>query len=257
MMSPTDYVYRFLEYLLVQSPEALQMKFGYVLKSDWMDWATWLLNRKELSNHSRSQVGQDLFAAYILEKKFDLNSAESKGTFIEFGAFDGVMHSNSFLFEQLGWNGILIEPDPLNAKVCEKNRTSQVIQACVMGNNFSDDTVKFRAVSSDGELSSVVGYGKSETSGMESQEYEVPVVNLDELLNSLGAVDLLSIDTEGTELDLLQNTLFSVRPKVLIVEHNNDNKIKKAIRSLMAEKNYACFERVGDFFDDYFYDTKG
>jgi hypothetical protein len=44
------------------------------------------------------------------------------GTYIELGALDGVLYSNTKFFQdQLGWHGILIEPHPFAYQMLEKN----------------------------------------------------------------------------------------------------------------------------------------
>ena len=55
---------------------------------------------------STSQLFQDLFVLFILNQK-------SNGTFLEFGATNGVGLSNSFMLEkEFGWTGVLAEPSP-------------------------------------------------------------------------------------------------------------------------------------------------
>ena len=53
-----------------------------------------------------SQVGQDGIIREIFRR---LNI--SKGYFCEFGAWDGVLHSNTRWLYEIGWEGIYIEPD--------------------------------------------------------------------------------------------------------------------------------------------------
>ena len=49
---------------------------------------------------SKSQLFQDLFAAFIVDNSFNK-------TFLEFGATDGISLSNSYMLENsLGWSGI-------------------------------------------------------------------------------------------------------------------------------------------------------
>lgn len=256
MISLANYVHRFLDYLLLQNPAILSMKCSKIFWKGWREWADWLMRHRDLHALSKSQVGQDLYAAYILECRFGRRVKEINGTFVEFGAFDGLTHSNSYLFEKLGWSGVLVEPDPSFARQCSENRTCKVIQACVMGNDFTGSEIMFSAVEGDGELSSIVGYGKPDAALLESSIFKVPVIRLDSLLNSLGTVDVLSIDTEGSELDLLLNSELPVRPRVLIVEHNNDRLKQNKIREAMAEKGYELFSRAGDFFDDFFCDGR-
>ena len=53
----------------------------------------------------RSQAGQDL---YVYERFF--RHRPGPGVYLEFGARDGVVHSNSYAFEQRGWRGFCVEP---------------------------------------------------------------------------------------------------------------------------------------------------
>ena len=64
-----------------------------------------------------SQSGEDNFlnANYFKNK--------TNGTFIELGALDGVLYSNTKFFEDtLGWSGILIAPHPYKFQELTKNR---------------------------------------------------------------------------------------------------------------------------------------
>lgn len=63
----------------------------------WLDW---------LKTRSMSQLGQDL---WVLEQ----TNYKRGGYFVEFGATDGVMLSNTWLLEEeFGWTGLLAEPNP-------------------------------------------------------------------------------------------------------------------------------------------------
>ena len=57
-----------------------------------------------------SQWGEDIF---LYDNYFgDIQN----GTFVELGALDGVLYSNTKFFEDtLNWSGILIEPHPFSA----------------------------------------------------------------------------------------------------------------------------------------------
>ena len=54
---------------------------------------------------ARAQFGEDL----LLAEHF---GHREQGTYVEVGAHDGVRNSNTYLFEQRGWSGVLVEPDP-------------------------------------------------------------------------------------------------------------------------------------------------
>src|SRR3979409_966312 len=61
-----------------------------------------------LSRHeSKSQILQDLWVGYELNER-------RGGFFVEFGATNGVVNSNTWLLEKkYGWKGILAEPNPV------------------------------------------------------------------------------------------------------------------------------------------------
>ena len=59
---------------------------------------------------SYSQHGEDLFIIQYLD-------TELTGSILDIGANDGITYSNSRLFiEQLGWQGVLVEPTSLCIK---------------------------------------------------------------------------------------------------------------------------------------------
>lgn len=148
-----------------------------------------------------AQFGEDSWLASNLP-------LPKKGTFIEVGAYDGISSSNTYYFEKQGWTGLLVEPDLEIAARCQKNRSNPVI-ACAIGSFAKVDWFKIR--DDDRGQSGLEAMGRA---------ILVPIVRLDELMNMSGLIqlDLLSIDTEGTELDAW-NSIGSYRPKVVILEY--------------------------------------
>jgi hypothetical protein len=74
---------------------------------------------------SKSQNGQDLFALIS-------NDFKRGGVFIEFGAYDGVIFSNTYLLEkQFEWSGILIDPIPSHYESMMQNRKCKLIHGAV------------------------------------------------------------------------------------------------------------------------------
>jgi len=64
-----------------------------------------------------SEHGQD---KYLNENVF---RNKREGVFVEFGAIDGLITSNTLFFErELGWTGLLLEPIPSMAKKIKENR---------------------------------------------------------------------------------------------------------------------------------------
>lgn len=150
---------------------------------------------------SYSQFGED---SWIL-KHLPL---PPKGTFIEVGAYDGISSSNTYGFEREGWYGICVEPDPEIAAKCRRNRKCMTITAAVS--------------SRPGQQWFFVNRADRGMSGLRVHSVDdalfVDGIRLDTIIAGLGTpVDLLSIDTEGTELDAW-STAGIYRPKIVIVE---------------------------------------
>jgi hypothetical protein len=146
-----------------------------------------------------SQCGEDRW--------IEENLKPDVGVFCEVGAFDGVISSNTKHFEEIGWTGVLVEADPYLAAKCRENRTA-LTWCCASG---IPHTGAFFINEQDRGLS---GFNRP---GRPNPTVCVP---LKILLLSLGhfSVDLLSIDTEGTELDVW-NSIGPIRPGIVIMEH--------------------------------------
>lgn len=82
-----------------------------------------------------SQLGQDL---WVLERSGD----NTGGFFLEFGATDGVLLSNTGLLEQhFGWHGLCAEPNPRFFPQLQANRRCQVSDQYIGAT--TGDTVDF------------------------------------------------------------------------------------------------------------------
>jgi FkbM family methyltransferase len=167
---------------------------------------------------SYSQIRQDLFVLFALGKE--------PGYFVEFGACDGVYLSNTFLLETYyGWNGLLVEPSKHYNKVLRQKRTAKIDELCV--SDKSGDTVKFLEIPNLQGLSGIEQHAyydaHTEIRKEIGVEYEVNTISLNDLLdkhNCPDLIDYISIDTEGSELSILQSYDFSRKFKVISVEHN-------------------------------------
>ncbi|HEX4095955.1 MAG TPA: hypothetical protein VHX64_04460, partial [Caulobacteraceae bacterium] len=78
-----------------------------------------------LAPQSKAQLYQDAWAHWTSGKK-------RGGFFVEFGATDGLFLSNTWLLEtQMGWDGILAEPNPSYAEALKANRGCSISTKCV------------------------------------------------------------------------------------------------------------------------------
>jgi FkbM family methyltransferase len=137
-----------------------------------------------------------------------------RGVFVDVGAGDGARGSNTLYFEELGWTGLCVDPDPRNHEPLSCRR-------CIADQ---------RAISSTPGRRQFGMYGpKSSWSGLERRgpgyiPITVECVRLDTLLAEAGiaTIDLLSIDVEGTELDVWRSfDPAQHRPGVVIIEYDD------------------------------------
>ena len=203
-------------------------------------------------NESKSQILQDLFV--ILKLNFKTN-----GFFVEFGATNGLNLSNTYLLEKkLNWNGILVEPSKKFQAELKNNRNCHIDFRCIF--NKSGEFILFNEVE-EGELSTIHEYSNNDghsSSRKKGLKYEVETITLESLLveyNSPNVIDYLSIDTEGSEFDILKDFDFEkFKFKIITVEHNfTENRVK--IKDLLESKGYIrVYEKLSKWDDWYICD---
>ena len=194
---------------------------------------------------SKSQLGQDLFVLNELNFK-------NSGFFVEFGATNGVDLSNSYLLEKdFGWNGILSEPAKIWRDELAVNRACQISFDCVW--KTSGDSLIFNEVNDDlhsGELSTIDQFSGSDGHSAArkfANRYEVKTISLRDLLRNHNAprdIDYLSIDTEGSEYEILSAFDFDeYNIKVITCEHNY-TPMRQKIYELLKANGYERKHRI-------------
>jgi FkbM family methyltransferase len=178
------------------------------------------------------------------------------GNCIEVGAVDGVFLSNTLHFEQIGWNVLCIEPIPPLFEGCKGNRKNCINYAVTKENK---DNIEFTVVTlSDGQKSAISGL-EVDNRLIESHHSYNPIKStinvkgrrLDWCIENYfnyEKIDFISIDTEGSELDVLMS--FDVNKydtKLLIIENNfNDPEIESYLNNLGWSKDKRI--AVNDFY---------
>lgn len=202
----------------------------------------------ELLNESCSQLGQDVFAFLASGKK-------KEGYFVEFGAGDGVHLSNTLMLERRhGWKGILAEPLAEYHDSILGKRSAILDGDCVW--HTSGETLNFVKA---GYLSTIDSYvfsdhhGEARASG---ESFPVTTVSLWDLLERHHAprtIDFLSIDTEGSEFDILNAFPFDSKYEIRAIacEHNYSTS-RDGIRELLVSKGYRQIDSLLSQHDDWF-----
>ena len=198
---------------------------------------------------SKAQLKQDLFV--LCETNF-----KKGGFFVEFGATNGIDLSNSWLLEnKFDWDGILAEPAICWHTDLVKNRNVKIEKKCV----WSITGEKLLFYETDyAELSTLSQFSGSDGHKMareNNKSYEVETISLYDLLirhNAPKNIDYLSIDTEGSEYEILSNFDFrDYKIRIITVEHNYTPNRKK-IKKLLERNGYKNKFSEHSYFDDWY-----
>ena len=209
-------------------------------------WVKYLLYLKK----SKSQLRQDLMVASYLKYK-------KKGYFVEFGATNGKDLSNTYLLEkEFLWTGILAEPAKIWHREIKKNRSANINFNCV----YSKSNIQISFVETKiSELSTIAKFSETDSHMLHRKNgkiYNVKSISLEDLLKKYNApinIDYLSIDTEGSEYEILKNFDFQkYRFNIITCEHNYGANRKK-IFTLLSKNGYERkFKNLSKFDDWYF-----
>lgn len=173
----------------------------------------------------RSSTGSAIFFSQFGEDQWIVNNLKlpKKGFFIDVGAADGITFSNSYYFEKHGWEGICFEPNPENYFLANKFRKN--VQEIAISKNNGKAYFEIDPFSPD--LSSLANKKDSNNSNF----IVVKTQSLDQVIskNKINKIDLLSIDVEGSELDVLDSfNILKKPPQIIIVEFlTKGNKLQK------------------------------
>lgn len=184
---------------------------------------------------SRSQVYQDLFV--LKETK-----GKTNGFFVEFGATNGMEFSNTYLLEkQYCWQGILAEPARCWHKELRANRTAAIDYRCVWRESKAKINFKETEIA---QLSTIHQYCDKDCHSVSRNagvSYAVETISLIDLLathNAPRKIDYISIDTEGSEFEILSAFDFSAYDVKLITCEHNFTSDRNRIFELLTQKGY-------------------
>jgi len=207
---------------------------------------------KAFFKHSRSQLLQEFFVLSQL-------SFKRNGFFVEFGANDGLRSSNTLLLERdLGWQGILAEPAKTCHAALHRNRPGCSIDtACVW--SHTGHTVEFFECD-DSVVSTVDQFRNTQQDPrqLKGHTYPVDTISLVDLLDKHSApsvIDYLSMDTEGTEFEILSAFDWSqYQFQVITVEHNR-TPMREQLFNLLSSQGYHRMATAHSHIDDWYVST--
>jgi FkbM family methyltransferase len=176
---------------------------------------------------------------HLIQEFFD---GRQEAFFVDVGAADPQLGSQTWHLEQEGWSGFLVEPRPDMAEKLRRNRRATVYEvACSSPRNVGRAmTLHLRGGYSSLNESLVVA-------GLKPQGVvEVRIRTLDDLLTEAKAplpIDFVSIDVEGHEIEVLDGfDLDYWRPRLILIE---DHVLNLRLHRLLQKRGYKWVRRTG------------
>jgi FkbM family methyltransferase len=153
-------------------------------------------------------LGVSYYSQFGEERVLHSIFGDTQGKCIEVGGFDGVIGSNTFCFEQLGWSVVIIEADPDLCNEIANNRPGSRLVRCA-------------ASDVRGEVSFNVACGVEALSAINPSTHHIKRVRkesgtfkkiivltrrLDEIISDIGwsHIDFITVDVEGHEFQVFQ-----------------------------------------------------
>jgi FkbM family methyltransferase len=206
-------------------------------------------DRRYNAHTSFAQQGEDLIIQDILAEI----GVKGPITYLDVGAFDPAYDSNTYLFYEAGGHGVLVEPNPAKIRRLQRKRPRDRTLAVGVGTTSEPTTSDYYLIGgpSDGELNT---FSKSEADEIQKRGggthfiekvIKMPLENINTIIQrELGAApNLLSVDTEGMDLDILKTMDFDrFRPDVICVETLSlgSDVINLDILRLLESKHYSA-----------------
>ncbi|MCL5966775.1 MAG: FkbM family methyltransferase [Deltaproteobacteria bacterium] len=141
----------------------------------------------------------------------------TEGFFMEVGAHDPKYLSQTWLLERVGWRGILVEPLPEQCELLRRERPGSKVHEVAVSSPDKTGTADFHVCGMFSSLEKNVADNRIRYEAAITRR----VVTLDAILReeNVVALDFLSLDTEGTEFDVLRG--FDIRkyePRLILIE---------------------------------------
>jgi FkbM family methyltransferase len=194
-----------------------------------------------------SQCEEDTFLNQNIFKN------KQNGVYIELGALDGILYSNTKFFEDsLNWKGILIEPHPEKFKLLQINRPNNYLFNNLV--SCHKEPLEFRYfVNQHAAVSGVENtlsqhhfdtYFESNNAWNKSllqNKIFIKPISLTDIVKSTNLlhIDLLSLDVEGHEYEVLKSWDFSVPIDIILIETLGVQPEKDELcREILIKNNY-------------------
>jgi len=183
-----------------------------------------------------SHIGQDMWVSEVFGNK-------KCGYFLDFGAFDGILTSNTYFLEKrLRWNGICVEPNPVYYPMLCRNRECITVNVALWPESRKSlDFIDAHGLSCFPKYIDHDCWGK--TRHDMAKPIKVDTINPTELLDRFSVpktIDYLSLDVEGAEIEVLTSLdLNSYKIALMTIEHSNNEKKRSELIDHLSYLGYS------------------
>ncbi len=215
--------------------------------------------RRTVAKTSYAQQGEDLIVESICG-----HLAIPIRTYLDIGAFDPTVASNTYLFYRKGCRGVLIEPNPALCRTLKRHRPRDTVLNVGIGAREAAAADYYLLADASHDLDQLNTFSKQEADRIVAlgggrrikQIIKMPLVSINKIMEDhfQGAPDFISTDTEGLDLEILGSLDFGrFRPSVICVEAGASSDGIK-ISELMRSKGYSV--RGSTFVNTIFVDNR-
>lgn len=164
------------------------------------------------------------------------------GFFVEVGANEPQKESQTWHLEQMGWTGVLIEPQPDLAEELRRQGKGKVFAVACSAPQHAGRIMRLHVAGAFSSFDANLAV----TGVRAERAIDVSVRTLDDVLEEAQAptpLDLLSVDVEGHEIEVLRGFDFAKwRPRLVLLE---DHVVDLHKHHFMQNTGYRLVRRTG------------
>lgn len=193
-----------------------------------------------------------------MDKKMQKYLDYENGYYVELGANDGIVQSNTYFFEKgKKWKGVLVEPTPNKYFECKTNRSAlnHIYCAACVSFDYKDQFVPIAysnfmsaPMNVESDIENPLEHAKKGGRYLDKNEevfvFGAKAETLNNLLTLAGApkvIDFLSLDVEGGELEVLKGIDHTdFRFKYMLIECRDFARLEAYLK----EHHYIFIEKL-------------
>lgn len=170
---------------------------------------------------------------------------EPTGRLLDLGCWNAEDKSNTRALIERGWTGVLVEPSPQPFAGIQAFYAGHPGIVCIQAAvGFDAGTLKMWMTPDATSTLDEATYKKWNGYVKYEGQIDVEVITLEQIFNQHGGFDMVSIDTEGSSVDLMHR-MFELNhfPQCICVEHDGR---EGEILSKATKYSYACVYHSGE-----------